>query len=533
MGQNTFDVKGDVIGVIDGDDALNNPVATSLGDDQKKLRALIERRHPEYEKKKPHWDFLEATYEGGREWFDANIFQYVKEGQEEFAERKRRAYRFNHTREVVDLLNKYLFRQAIARNEDDAPDSVKEFWQRSTKNGLGISDFKRQISKMSSIFGRIAIVVDNNLPSGAVSVAEVKNSGAATYAYIVRPQQLLDYSHDERGDLNWALIAEAYRDDESPMAPSTGMSVRWRLWTKTEWILLEERGVKNRKRIVVVASDTHDLGEVPVIIHDNIISDEEWSSQAMIDDIAYLDRAVANYLSNLDAIIQDQTFSQLAMPAQGLMPGEDNYNKMLEMGTKRIFLFDGEGGIMPTYISPDVKQAQVIVGTIQKIINEIYHTVGLAGERTKEDNAVGIDNSSGVAKAYDFDRVNSLLVAKADSLEVTENKINRLVALWSGEEKLIKEPLTSYPADFDTRGLYDEFDIAARLILTEAPDEVRREQMRQVIEKLFPQAPATARQKMEAELKTWPPEPEIEVSANGSPKSKATSRQGQVTKKTV
>ncbi|MEZ6841312.1 hypothetical protein ABVN80_14665 [Acinetobacter baumannii] len=37
--------------------------------------------------------------------------------------------------------------------------------------------------------------------------------------------------------------------------------------------------------------------------------------------------------------------------------------------------------------------------TINKIIGEIYHTVGLAGERTKQDNAVGIDNSSGVAES--------------------------------------------------------------------------------------------------------------------------------------
>jgi hypothetical protein len=49
---------------------------------------------------------------------------------------------------------------------------------------------------------------------------------------------------------------------------------------------------------------------------------------------------------------------------------------------------------------------------ISKIINEIYHSVGLAGERTKEDNSQGIDNSSGVAKAYDFERVNALLAPR-------------------------------------------------------------------------------------------------------------------------
>lgn len=101
--------------------------------------------------------------------------------------------------------------------------------------------------------------------------------------------------------------------------------------------------------------------------------------------------------------------------------------KLIEMGTKRLFTYDGSDGAKPYYLSPDVKQADLIIQVVTKIINEIYHTVGLAGERTKQDNAVGIDNSSGVAKAYDFERVNALLAAKADSLEAIENKIVDLV----------------------------------------------------------------------------------------------------------
>ena len=44
------------------------------------LKELIERRHPEYDARLAHWNFLEATFEGGREWFASNIFKYVKEG---------------------------------------------------------------------------------------------------------------------------------------------------------------------------------------------------------------------------------------------------------------------------------------------------------------------------------------------------------------------------------------------------------------------------------------------------------------------
>lgn len=492
--------------LIDPTDAAAQTVAPQT-DEQKKLKALIARRHPEYEEKIAHWKFLEETYEGGRGWFEGNIFRYIKEGDQEYADRVGRCYRFNHSREVVDLINKYLFKQHVSRN-DDAPESVKAFWKKATKSGLSITEFMRQASKRTSMQGRIGIVVDTTAPAGKVlSKADEKAAGVRTYAYAVGPEQLLDYSFDQDGKLNWIVIRECVRDDADPFASSGKEVDRFRLWTKDGWKLYEEKTQGRRKVIVLVDEGEYAIGEVPVILADHIISDEDYESPAMIDDIAYLDRAVANYLSNLDAIIQDQTFSQLAMPAQNVLPGEDNYTKLVEMGTKRVFLYDGERGAAPFYLSPDPKQAELILAVINKIIGEIYHTVGLAGERTKSDNAVGIDNSSGVAKAYDFERVNALLAAKADSLEAIENKIAYLVALWNGEESRIKDDLVSYPDNFDTRGLYDEFDIAARLMLIDAPDTIRREQMVMVLDKLFPQLKADLRKAIEAELKDWPVDP--------------------------
>lgn len=504
--------------VIDPQDS--QAASPGAGTTAKALKDLIARRHPQYEGHLAHWSFLEQTYDGGREWFKDNIFRYLKEGDTEFRDRLKRAYRFNHTREVVDLINKYLFKQNIVRNDTDAPESVKEFWKRSTRNGMGISDFSRQISKKTSIYGRVAVVVDRTTANGEiVSKADEKAAGIQTYAYIVPPEQILDYSYDEQGSLHWILLLEQVRDDVDPLTSSGKISLRYRLWTKDFWMLIEEKKTNRAKTLQIVDSGWHALGEVPVVLADHIVSDDLYVSPAMIDDIAYLDRAVANYLSNIDAIIQDQTFSQLAMPAQGVTPGEDKYDKMKEMGTNRIFLYDGgEAANKPFYLSPDVKQAQVIITTIKTIINEIYHTVGLAGERTKQDNALGIDNSSGVAKAYDFERVNALLAAKADSLELTENKIVRLVAKWNGEEKDGDDhQFVTYPNNFDTRGLYDEFDLAARLMLVDAPDTVRREQMQSVLDKLFPQLPAEKLAAIEKELKDWPPQNVVDPLAD--PKS--------------
>lgn len=467
---------------------------------------VIKRRHPEYDASLAHWQFLEATYNGGRQWFEKNIFAYHKEGKKEFKDRLCRAYRFNHTREIVNLVNKYVFRGEVKRQDDPTP-ALGEFWKRATRDGRTIQQFMRQADVKASTFGRVWIVVDSNLQDGeAVSVADQKTGGSQTYAYIVPPTHMLDMGFGENGEMLWALIYEPVRDDDDPFKSSGNVKKRWRIWTRDNWYLICEKGSGTKMTCEIEKQGVNRLGVVPIVALDALGNHEsQYTSPALINDVAYLDRAVANYLSNLDAIIQDQTFSQLAIPAQNLMPGDDDYKKMVEMGTRRVFVYDGEGGTGPFYLSPDVKQANLILQVISKIINEIYHSVGVAGERTKEDNSKGIDNSSGVAKAYDFERVNSLLSAKSRSLEQAENEISRLVLLYAGEEKEVSDDFkyVTYAESYDVRGLMDEFSVCERLTLIDAPKTIRRQQMRMLVDKLFPQLKEDLRAAIEEELKTY------------------------------
>jgi len=193
------------------------------------------------------------------------------------------------------------------------------------------------------------------------------------------------------------------------------------------------------------------------------------------------------------------------MPAQNLMPGDEGHKKVLAAGTKRIFTYDGEGGAQPFYLSPDPKQAELIMSAIQQIINEIYHSVGLAGERTKQDNAKGVDNSSGVAKAKDFERVNSLLLSKAQAMQSFELQLTKMVAAFAGEEAQLSEDneLVKYPESFDVIGLWDEIDIAIKLSLIEAPAVLRARQMGLISEKLFRSASLKDRKEFESEIESW------------------------------
>lgn len=477
----------------------------------KVIKELVSRRHPEYDKRKAHWDFIASTYAGGRTWFEENIFRYFKEGDQEYKERVSRAYRFNHTREVVNLINKYLFKEDINRREEDAPQCIRDFWKRATRQNISIDEFMSAIDLKSSIYGRIWVIVDSTLGTNVESKEDEKKADARAYAYWITPQQMLDCAWDDEGDLEWILICEQARDDADPFKSSGKEFLRYRLWTRDSWYLFKEepkKGSRNGHKVVLEDTDTHDLGVVPAFPVDCMgQSESPYFSPSLIDDIAYLDRAVANYLSNLDAIIQDQTFSQLAIPVQGILPGDDNHSKIMEFGTKRVFTFDGENGAKPFYMSPDPKQAAMIITTVQQVINEIYHSVGVAGERTKQDNAKGIDNSSGAAKMYDFQRVNSLLITKAEKLRRAEDKMIELVSKWMGEDQEIEDDhnLVSYPESFDIRGLMDEFAVASQLKELEAPESVRRYQMEMLVDKIFPSLPKDKVKEIESDLLQFPP----------------------------
>ena len=522
--------------------------------DQSTLKQFLQRRHPDFVEKLDHWRFCLASYEGGRDWFRRNIHRYVKEGDDEFDARLLRAFRFNHTREVVDLIQKYIFKSGVERNLEDATADVRAFWTVATLSGLSIDEFMKLVGVAASIFGRVWVFVDSTKSEAIQTQADAKEAGTRCYAYIVRPMDVLDVGVNDDGSLSWVLVRERVRDDKDPIGSSGAVTERYRLWTTKEWTLWRiVRTVRGKPQditveelcrldktaaqsVQIIEEDSGEVdlgGQLPCFPHDHVIGDHRYSAPGLIDDTAYLDKAVANYLSNLDAIIQDQTFSQLVMPAEGVLAGEDKYETLKKMGTKRIFIYDGESPTAPSYISPDPKQASMIVTVINKIINEIYHTIGMGGERTKQDNAVGIDNSSGVAKAYDFERLNSLLVSKSQSLENTEYKIIELVGLWNDRkpnrpaDDADAPVLVKYADTFDVRSLFDEFTIAEKLMLMGAPDTVRQQQMKLVVDKLFPALSQDLKQAMLDDIEdNWPPEPPEETvtttATDGTATAKAT-----------
>jgi hypothetical protein len=443
---------------------------------------IVGTTFPDYTTKADKWDFMKTSYIGGKPYIETNLFQYYIEGDSEFNDRKERAHRENHCKKVVDLFNSYLFQEEPTRDTKD--ERLQKFHNNMDGKGKAVSRFMRLVSLWSAVFGRLYVIVDKpELPQGERTGTAADDLKAIPYCYMVYPQDIKDIAFNKDGSVKWVIIVEHVRDDGNPFDMTGDVEDRYRLWTSSEWFLFDDKGNLLTDDAGEPAKGTHDLGKVPIVIIDNE-DDDQYDGQSLIGDIAYLDRAIFNNWSRLDAIVCDQTFSQLIFPIEGLpsdiMENDELREKFLTIATNRILLYSAQAQVAPSYISPDASQAEFILSMIESQTKQLYASLGL-----KAETGTDVKAESGVAKAFDFDKLDKMLANKADNLEQAEREINELFGKWTKSEP---ECVVDYPESFNVKSLADEIALAQELALLQISETFTKEIEKMIALKALPKA---------------------------------------------
>lgn len=482
------------------------------------LTKMIARRHPEYEENVDHWRLCECAYRGGRQWFDhedgdgkKNLYKFYKEGDEEYKERKERTHRANHSKRVVDTVNQYLFRQPPVRaKNDELPESVKNFWKNTGGKRKGINRFMKEIERWMSTFGILYVVVDR--PNISMTL---RGEDPAPYAYPVFPQRVLDVVYDSEGNLTRILIAEDYRDDDG-FDSSGEIKIQYRLWTTEEWFVIRETEDDTKserqedKKYFVYDNGRHDLGIVPVVPVKET-DGSKWSATSLISDIVYMDRTLVNYGSLLDEILYEQTFSQLTIPSENVLPGDREFSAMKAAAKNRMFVYNATSpGAKPEFISPDAAQAELILKACSNLKKEIYAVTGTDNDANQQSQSNGKSYASGKVREFDHSQIENILLDKARALEAAEEQMLEIVIAWMGDADEISPDWVSYPDKYDIRGLAAELAIAEELDELNAPADMIRRQMVQIAKKAFPRLSDTEMKELESIIDTWLPGYEVE-----------------------
>jgi hypothetical protein len=418
---------------------------------KKKTQGMQDRTHPLYRQYIREWNFYEESAQGGKEYYsnEENLYSHRLEDQAgDYQDRLDRVYYLNYCSLVCAIYADYIFKEIVRR----PPDAKLDGWRINTDGrGTDVDTFMNHVSYLSSVYGQVHVVVDSpyakdiNVP---LHVYKADQERFNPYSVIVVPQDLRDWSVDEFGNYNWVLIRSRGFHDMDPSKERTD-DTTFRLITRDKWEIYNAKGMKIR-------SGKNDLGEVYMTTCYNSDTNLDIIGESLIKDISRINRVIYNWCSNIDEMIERQTFSQLVMPEDPqaqLEESDEGGDPLRVIGTSQIFTFPSTAGHPPAFISPDRQQIDAIWKMIQQHIDKIYELAGLG---TVGSQSKFLSQRSGISQAYQFLSINSSLARKAKKLEKTENDIEKLVLKWQNQEDQT-EPV-EYPTQFDILSLEETME---------------------------------------------------------------------------
>jgi hypothetical protein len=350
-----------------------------------------------------------------------------------------------------------------------------------------------QVSWLSSVYGQIHVVVDSPYAKDIdvpLHVYKQDKKRFDPYAVIVTPQDLRDWSVDEFGNLNWVLIRSRGYEDVDPLSGRKDATT-YRLIARDYWKVYNADGD-------IIKSGDNELGEVYMATCYNSDANIDLIGESLITDISRINRIMYNWCSNIDEMIERQTFSQLVMPEDPhaeLHETSEGGDALRAIGTSTIFTFPATSGQPPQFISPDRQQIDAIWKMIENHKDLIYELAGLG---TVGSSSKFLSQRSGISQAYQFLSITASLAKKASKLERAENAIDRLVLQWKGESDMAEK--VEYPSQFDILSLTETMQTAFQIAAQNFSTTLNIELLKNLAKKAAPVLPEETLNQIYAEI---------------------------------
>lgn len=224
--------------------------------------AEIDREHPEYAAKKAMWRSYRNLYVGG-EQLKANAAEYLvrrqKEPGEVYLERLSRVFYENYIGSIIDWYAATLFRREPILSFDGNNEAGRRFFsgfaEDCDRRGTGLSDYFRRQLVDTLVGGCSYTVVDfPRQKEPAANRAEEEARGASrAYLQDYRPEDVINWSLDERGNYEWVVIRTSSIRQEKYSDAEWLKETRWLYYGKEEFKIyrsVEEKGQRGKPELV-------------------------------------------------------------------------------------------------------------------------------------------------------------------------------------------------------------------------------------------------------------------------------------------
>ena len=403
----------------------------------------IDREHPEYLANKAVWKRYHDLYAGGeqlRQSASEYLVRRSREPTDVYFERLNRVFYENYIGSIIDWFTATLIRREPELHFGVSNDGASTFFETFVHNcdlkGTPLTQFFRQQMTHTLVFGKSYFVVDFPRVESEMNNRAEEDASGRSRAYLVEysPQDVINWSHDRSGQLEWIVIRKSYLRQASIKDENWSRETQWIYYDREHFeIYVEgERVNGNRNPIELTASGLHGFASqhrVPVF--EMKVSDGLWlMNKGALLQLEHFNKsnalswALTMGLFAMPVIYSDREWDQIV--------GESYY---IQLGPDDKFGWAEPAG--HTY--------QIASDNLGRLKDEIYRVCYLMSQAggSQSSNIV----QSGLSKQRDFSVTQEILRSYGNTVKDTMQRMIDAIAIARQDG-----------INIDVAGL-DEFDI--------------------------------------------------------------------------
>jgi hypothetical protein len=401
-------------------------------------RDQILLRHELYDNYAGRWEYYIRSYLGGEEYKGGRYLQeYNLELENEFEKRLQFTPLDNHCRNIVHIYSSFLFRVLPTRKLESLNDdpATQMFLDDADLEGRSFDALMREVQTYASVYGHCWLLLDKP-NSNARTRAEELQQEIRPYMNIYTPENVMDWEWDRAASgkyyLKYLKIRE-FRSREKDV---------FRLWylDRIDTVELQRMGAKAP---VLIDSVPNPLNSIPAVCLYNQRSHDRGVGVSDLTDVADLQRAIYNELSEIEQLIRLSNHPSLVKTRD--VDASAGAGAIIELPD------NVDPALKPYILQPSGQNLDSVLKTIQTKIDAINRLTHVGAVRSTSERTV-----SGVALRTEFQLLNARLSEKAKLMELAEEQIWRYFALWQNK---VFDGAIYYPESFDLRDWATDLEV--------------------------------------------------------------------------
>ena len=401
-------------------------------------RGEILEQHEHYSAYANRWQYYIRSFLGGEEYKEGRYLQeYNLELENEFEKRLSFTPLDNHCRNVVHIYSSFLFRVPPTRElgslEQDP--TIDMFLDDADLEGRSYNSLLREVQTYASVYGHCWIMVDKP-NSNARTRAEELQQEIRPYINIYTPENIIDWNYSR------ANSGKYYLDYLKVREFVNSQKAIYRIWTldTIDTVELKMVGASEPR---VIDSKPNPIKSIPAVILFNQRSPQRGIGISDLTDIADLQRSIYNELSEIEQLIRLSNHPSLVKTRD--VDASAGAGAIIELPD------NVDPALKPYILQPSGQNLDSVLKTIQNKIDAINRLSHVGAVRSTSERVV-----SGVALRTEFQLLNARLSEKANLMQLAEEQIWRLYALWQNK---VFDGKIMYPESFDLRDWATDLEV--------------------------------------------------------------------------